>query len=464
MTTEGQQPSLKAIYTSEASGNDESGDGSEERPVRTLLQAMKIAGSEPFPTIYGDGKDDEIKVRDASAHRGKRVKLFGWVHFLRRQGRSLMFLLVRDGTGFLQCVLNDELCHTYNALVLTTESTVCVYGVLKAVLEGKTESHVDIMLDNRHLAIRGETHSKIMFAKSAVMQCFRDYYFSKHYVEVIPPTMVQTQVEGGSTLFSFNYFGEEAYLTQSSQLYLETVIPSLGDVFCVAQSYRAEQSRTRRHLSEFTHIEAECPFLTFDEFLDRIEDLVVGVCERILKSPAAEAVLELNPEFKVPERPFLRMQYSEAIEYLRTHNITKEDGTFYEFGDDIPESPERQMTDQINRPILLCRFPAELKAFYMQKCADDPRLTESADLLMPGVGEIVGGSMRMWDAEELVQAFQRKGIDPTPYYWYIDQRKYGTCPHGGYGMGFERFVTWVLKRHHIRDVCLYPRFVGRCKP
>uniref|UniRef100_A0A131Y5X0 Asparagine--tRNA ligase, cytoplasmic n=1 Tax=Ixodes ricinus TaxID=34613 RepID=A0A131Y5X0_IXORI len=554
MTTEGQQPSLKAIYTSEASGNDESGDGSEDHPVRTLLQAMKIAGSEPFPTFYGDGKDDErwtvvsqsqikkvkkiwvreqyksadrekkeaddtarreknleeakkvvirmdpslpapvqIKVREALAHRGKRVKLFGWVHFLRRQGRSLMFLLVRDGTGFLQCVLNDELCHTYNALVLTTESTVCVYGVLKAVLEGKTapgghelhadywelvggapaggidnvlneESHVDIMLDNRHLAIRSETYSKIMFAKSAVMQCFRDYFFSKHYVEVIPPTMVQTQVEGGSTLFSFNYFGEEAYLTQSSQLYLETCIASLGDVFCVAQSYRAEQSRTRRHLSEFTHIEAECAFLTFDEFLDRVEDLVVGVCERILKSPAAEAVLELNPEFKVPERPFLRMQYSEAIEYLRSHNITKEDGTSYEFGDDIPELPERQMTDQINRPILLCRFPAELKQFYMQKCADDPRLTESADLLMPGVGEIVGGSMRMWDAEELLQGFQRKGIDPAPYYWYIDQRKYGSCPHGGYGVGFERFLTWVLKRHHIRDVCLYPRFVGRCKP
>lgn len=551
MATDTQQTNMKAIYTSEKSGNDDSGDGTESKPVKSILQAMRIAGSEPFPTIYGDGKDEEkwtvvsqsqikkvkkiwvreqyknadrsqkeaedsvrreknledakkvvirldptlptplqIKVRECKAHRGERVKMFGWVHHLRRQGRSLMFLLLRDGTGYLQCVLNDELCHTYNALVLSTESTVCIYGTLKAVPDGKTapgghelhadywelvgdapaggvdnvlneESHVDIMLDNRHLALRGETLSKIMFAKSAVMQCFRDYYLSKHYVEVIPPTLVQGQVEGGSTLFSFNYFGEEAYLTQSSQLYLETLIPSLGDVFCVAQSYRAEQSRTRRHLAEFTHIEAECPFLTFDEFLDRVEDLIVGVCERILKSPAAEAVLQLNPEFKVPERPFLRMNYSEAIEYLRKHDIKKEDGSFYEFGDDIPEAPERQMTDQINRPILLCRFPAEIKSFYMQRCADDPRLTESVDVLMPGVGEIVGGSMRIWDLDQLLAGYKTQGIDPATYYWYTDLRRYGTCPHGGYGLGLERFITWVLKRNHIRDVCLYPRFVGR---
>lgn len=546
--------SKKPLYISEAHGNDETGDGSELKPVKSLLQAMRIAAEEPFPGFYGDGKDGEkwtlvsqsqikkvrkiwareqykntertqreaedearreknieeakkvkiqldpslpdpvkIKIREAKGHRGKRVHLYGWVHHLRRQGRSLMFILLRDGTGFLQCILTDQLCHTYEALMLSTESSVHLYGELRAVLEGKTapgghelhvdywelvgdapagglddvlnkESHIDILLENRHLALRGDTLSKIMTAKSAVMHCFRDYFLSNHYVEVIPPTMVQTQVEGGSTLFAFDYFGEQAYLTQSSQLYLETVVPALGDVFCVAQSYRAEQSRTRRHLAEFTHIEAECPFLTFDEFMDKIEDLVVGVCERILKSHVAPIVLELNPEFAVPERPFMRLQYSDAIKYLRENNITKEDGSFYEFGEDIPELPERQMTDKINKPILLCRFPAEIKSFYMQRCADDPRLTESVDLLMPGVGEIVGGSMRIWNYDELLKGYQREGIDASHYYWYTDQRRYGTCPHGGYGLGFERFLTWVLKRNHIRDVCLYPRFVGRCKP
>lgn len=188
-----------------------------------------------------------------------------------------------------------------------------------------------------HLAIRGETMSAVLKMRHYVTKCFRDHFFDKHYIEVQPPLMVQTQVEGGSTLFTLDYYGEKAFLTQSSQLYLETACPSLGDVYCMTESFRAERSHTRRHLSEYTHLEAECPFITFEDLLERIEDVVCGTIDRVLAIPEAKKLLmELNPEFKVPKRPFRRMPYSEAIEWLKVNGVRKEDGSEYLFGEDIP--------------------------------------------------------------------------------------------------------------------------------
>ncbi|TPX32790.1 asparagine---tRNA ligase [Synchytrium microbalum] len=435
----------------------------------------------------------KIKIKETVNHRGGRVCVSGWVHRHRVQSKDLAFVVIRDGTGYLQCVLSGRLNHTFDALTLTMESTITVYGTIKELPEGKKapgnhelvtdywvmvgkapggddaiankvgpKASPDLLYDQRHLVIRGEDTSTILKMRAAVLRAFRDFFDSREMTEVTPPLMVQTQVEGGSTLFEFKYYGESAYLTQSSQLYLETCLASLGDVYCLAESFRAEKSHTRRHLSEYTHCEAELAFITFDDLLNAIEDMVVGVIDRIMASPTHKKLLEsLNPGFQPPKKPFRRMQYSEAIQWLRDHNVTKDNGDFYEFGEDIPEAPERRMTDTIGEPIMLCRFPAEIKSFYMKRDPLDRRLTESVDLLMPGVGEIIGGSMRISDLDELQAAFKREGIDPAPYYWFSDQRKYGTCEHGGFGLGLERYLAWLLNRYTVREVCLYPRFVGR---
>lgn len=439
----------------------------------------------------------KIKIMHGADYRGKRILINGWVHNIRVQGRDLMFIVLRDGYGLLQCVLRGRLCHTFDALTLTRESTVKLFGVLEVVPEGKKapgdhelvvdywevigkapsddesienqfnqESSPDLLLDKRHLVIRGDKASSILKVRHVVIKAFRDYFEYRHLTEVTPPLMVQTQVEGGSTLFSLKYYGEDAYLTQSSQLYLETTLPSVGDSFCIAESFRAENSLTRRHLSQFTHCEAEMAFITFDDLLDFIEDMVIGVVDRVLADPLASALIkELNPAFKAPKKPFRRMPYSDAIKWLNEHGIKNDKtGEDFKFGEDIPESPERRMTDTIGEPILLCKFPVEIKSFYMKRCADDQRLTESVDVLMPNVGEIVGGSMRISDLAELMEGYKREGIDPTPYYWFTDQRKYGTCEHGGFGLGIERFLAWFVNAYSVREVCLYARFPGRCKP
>lgn len=377
-----------------------SGDSSK---VADQVQKLDITESSSVPNI---------KIRDAKEHRGQHVTIHGWAHRIRQQGKMLMFIILRDGTGFLQCVLAKTVCQKAQELTLQTEATLKLKGLIKELPPGKSapgghelsveevelignappggidnalneESGVDVQLDQRHLMLRGEILSKIMLFRSLLTKHLRSHYFDRGFVEVTPPTLVTSQVEGGSTLFKLNFFGEEAYLTQSSQLYLESVLPSLGDVFCISQSYRAEQSRTRRHLAEYTHVEAERPFITFDKLLDTIEDLISDLIERVMEDPVAGPIVrEMNPDFKAPKKPFRRMEYADAIKYLKDNNITKENGDNYQFGEDIPEMPERKMTDQINEPIMLIKFPAGIKAFYMSRCQDNKALTESVSILL----------------------------------------------------------------------------------
>ncbi|KAF2173499.1 hypothetical protein M409DRAFT_15780 [Zasmidium cellare ATCC 36951] len=462
----------------------------------SLPKAVKIHLGETRPEVVKLGSGERPKEVDySSGDRGTRVRVMGRVHRERKQ-KEVLFVTLRDGHGYMQCVLTGPLAKTYDALTLTRESSMMITGEMWEVPPGahapdNRELHADYfeivgkapggddaitnvvqakgdvqtLLDRRHLVLRGETAASVMFVRDAVEHAFNVKYHELGYVKVSPPALVQTQVEGGSTLFDFNYYGEKAYLTQSSQLYLETAIPFAGNVYCIEKSFRAEKSLTRRHLSEYTHIEAELDFITFDDLLEHLEDIICGVLDHVLANPRTAAMLQdLNPDFQKPERPFKRMKYADAIDWLRSHDIPNEDGNPHQFGDDIAEAAERRMTDIINRPIFLTHFPVEIKAFYMQKDKADPRVTESVDCLMPGVGEIVGGSMRMDDYDELMAAYQREGMDPSPYYWYTDQRRYGTSPHGGYGLGLERFLAWLCKQHTVRDTCLYPRYMGRCKP
>ncbi|EIW80559.1 asparaginyl-tRNA synthetase [Coniophora puteana RWD-64-598 SS2] len=483
-----------------------------EKRERMLEESKKviITEDESLP------KATKAKIVKLEPLRGQRVRVSGWIHRLRIQ-QELTFIVLRDGTGYLQAVLTGQLTKTYDAKTLELEAAVELTGTLQVVPEGKTapggheltvdfwrtlgsapgaedafsnrlneQSDPSIMADLRHLVLRGETASGVLRLRAALLSAFRTTYEAHNVLEVTPPCLVQTSVEGGATLFQLPYYGQEAYLTQSSQLYLETCLPSLGDVFCVQESFRAENSHTRRHLSEYTHLEAELAFITFNDLMSHIEAVICETVDKLLANPIAASIIQqLNPGFKAPARPFKRMAYAEAINWLNEHgikheaedaggNVIKDEQgnakmVEHAIGDDIAEAAERQMTDIIGTPIFLYGFPAELKAFYMKKMprekgATGPIFTESCDLLMPNVGEIVGGSMRIADMEELFEGYKREGIDPKPYYWYTDQRKYGTCEHGGYGLGVERFLAWLANRYTVRECTLYPRWPGRATP
>ncbi|CAG9986698.1 unnamed protein product [Clonostachys byssicola] len=481
---EAQEEAARAAVLEEAKNIKITDDPALPKPVSILLD-------ETDPAKIGTLR----KSKDEPSEGVVRVSVQGRVNRVAKQG-GLIFVTIRRGLSLMQCLLSGQLSKTYDALTLNRETAIEIIGELWEVPSHAhapldRELHADYfriiaaapggddaftnqvpvdgdtqtLLNLRHLTLRHEKPAAIMFVRDVVESAFHTVYKELNCRKVSPPALVQTQVEGGATLFKFDYYGETSYLTQSSQLYLETVLPVLGDVYCIEKSFRAEKSLTRRHLSEYTHIEAELDFITFDDLLGHLEHVICRVIDLTLEDPvAAEAIKKYNPDFVKPARPFMRMRYADAIEWLREKGIKNEEGNDHTFGDDIAEAAERKMTDEINRPIFLTHFPTEIKSFYMQKAEDDKRVTESVDCLMPGVGEIVGGSMRIWDYEELMAGYKREGIDPTGYFWYTDQRKYGSTPHGGYGLGGERFLAWLLKLWTVREACLYPRFMGRCTP
>jgi asparaginyl-tRNA synthetase len=422
---------------------------------------LKEDASLPAPVRIKLDETDSAKIKLGSKDQaGTRVKVFGRVHHLRSQ-KDVIFVTLKDGYGLMQCVFTGQLIKTYAAMTLTLETALEIRGQLMSLPAGAhapldRELHADFftvigaavgdkeaitnkvqqdadpqtLMDNRHLVLRGENAARTLQVRAALLRAFREAFAELRCLEVTPPAIVQTSVEGGATLFAFPYFGQTAYLTQSSQLYLETCLPSLGDVFCICPSFRAEKSLTRRHLSEFTHLEGELDFITFDDLLSHLETLITRVIDIVMADPViASFIKSLNPSFTKPATPWKRLRYADAIEWLNEHNILNDDVEEgkpprpHVFGDDIAEAAERKMTDILQVPVFLTHFPVEIKSFYMSKDPEDLRVTESVDVLMPGVGEIVGGSMRINDYDELMEAFKKNGIPHEPYYWYTDQRR-----------------------------------------
>lgn len=432
-------------------------------------------------------------IRDLPDCIDETVTIKGWISFARKQG-SMSFYVIRDSTGLIQTILKKNVFedkeHIKDYNELPRETLVELTGKVKADerapylgveiqifqinIMGKSSPDIEneyrqdsgsqTLLDKRHLVMRTEGISSILKIRGKIMNELHDFYAQEDFVQVTPPTLVQTQVEGGSTLFPLKYFEEEAYLTQSSQLYLETAIYSLGNVYCVLPSYRAEKSRTRRHVTEYTHLEAEMPFYDFEKNMKLQEKMIRFVVDNITKK-YSEIIEKKHPDLISPDKPYLRLDYSDMIDKLNEWDIEKEEGKGdWEFGDDVSEKPERALIDKLGIPTFITKFPRSMKPFYMKIDPKDSERTLSADLIVPGLGEIIGGSQREDDYDTLIEGFKREELDIEPYQWYLDIRKYGSVTHSGFGLGIERLVQYIMNVDHIRDTCLFPRLVNRIYP
>ena len=441
-----------------------------------------------------------MDIKRVAENISKDVTIHGWVHRIRRQGKKMIFMILRDGTGFVQVGVFGELAKQYTDK-LCLECYLSITGLVKEdsrapyagveievkelKLLGASNTdyeinvHVEagnqIVFDNRHLFLRGENTSAIFKIRAFVLKTIRQFYDNYGYYEVTPPSIVNNACEGGSTLFKLNYFGEDAYLTQSSQLYLESVVPAFGRVFCIHPSFRAEKSKTKRHLAEYTHIEMEAHNMNLERLIQHLMDLFHHVFQRIDTTPdILELCKRLNPAFKsLKSDDFLVLPYYSAIQLCNQLQIdfTEEDGSTrpYQYGDDLTDKVERCICEHLAKPVFITRFPASMKAFYMEPVDTERGIeTNSCDLLFPTVGEVVGGSMRNPSYNDLLEKVKGEGIPLENYKWYLDLRKYGAGQTGGYGIGLERILLYILggdsSDYSVKDCCLYPRYFGRVAP
>jgi len=417
----------------------------------------------------------------------KKVELRGWVYNTRSIGK-IWFLILRDGTGLLQCVAVKDETHDESFALeqsLNKEDSVIVTGIVRkeARAPGGFElslqtinvvNHVtdeypisskehgpDFLMSNRHLWLRSKRQHAIMRVRHQIIKAIRDFFDNNGFTLIDSPVFTGNSVEGTTTLFELEYFGRQAYLTQSGQLYQEAGAMAFGKTYCFGPTFRAEKSKTRRHLTEFWMVEPEIAYCDIEENMDWAEKLVVAIIERILENCFDELVI-LERDISKLETvipPFPRITYDEAAKILEKH------GNGFQYGKDFGGTDETVLSGQFEKPVMIHRWPAEIKAFYMKRDEDNPELALGVDMLAPeGFGEIVGGGQREDDLEILMKRIRYHDLPLKPFQWYLDLRKYGSVPHSGFGLGLERTVGWICGTKHIRETIPFPRTMSRLDP
>jgi asparaginyl-tRNA synthetase len=443
-----------------------------------------------------------VHVADIARHEGKEVTLHGWLHGRRSSGK-LHFLQVRDGTGTIQCVVfkgNVPPETFHEADHLPQETSLSVTGLVKRddrsplgfELDvrglrvfarptrefplGHKEHGVAFLMEQRHLWLRSQRQQVILRVRHTVEKAIRDFFDERGFTLVDAPIFTPSACEGTSTLFEVPYFDlGKAYLTQSGQLYMEAAAMALGKVYCFGPTFRAEKSKTRRHLTEFWMVEPEVAYMDLDGDMALMEEFVSYVVQTALAKHEQElrAVLERDVEkLRNVKPPFPRITYSEAVEVVREAQRAlaaegKRDpaAPLMTWGEDIGGDEETLVASRFDRPVMVHRYPAELKAFYFKKDPQDPRVALGCDVLAPeGYGEIIGGGQREDDLAKLEEGIARHNLPAEAFEWYLDLRRYGTVPHAGFGMGVERCVAWICGLHHVRETIPFARMMERITP
>jgi asparaginyl-tRNA synthetase len=428
-----------------------------------------------------------IYIEDIGAHAGEQVTIKGWLHNRRSSGK-IHFLILRDGSGFIQAVMSkaavgEELFKAADHL--SQETSVIVTGTIRAdtrapsgyeidvkELEVVGPSHdfpitpkehgVDYLLDRRHLWIRSERQQSILRVRHEIINAVREYLNSRGFILADTPIFTPAACEGTTTLFPAQYFEDQtAYLTQSGQLYNEANAMALGRVYCFGPTFRAEKSKTRRHLTEFWMVEPEMAYADLDDVMALAEDLVVSVIARVLETRRRELkILERDTtRLEAVQKPFPRMSYDDAVRTLQAKGLA------IQWGGDFGGPDETALAEGFDRPVMVHRYPAGVKAFYMKPDPARPELALGVDVLAPeGYGEIIGGGERLADLDLLLKRIEDQKLPREAFEWYLDLRRYGSVPHGGFGMGIERVVTWICGLEHLRETSAFPRMLYRIYP